>query len=199
MAQMALQLLSGGVVGVNARDGRFLWRYNQTAQNSSANIPTPIYRDGQVYTSSGRGGGALVRLKTQDGTVQVEPVYFANRLPNSIGGAVLLGNHLYGTGGAGLMCVEFATGKVLWQERGIGAGAVCFADERLYLHGENGEVALIEPAPAGYREVGRFSPPEPPQRGVSRAWAYPVVANGRLYIRESGALWCYAVLARTDQ
>jgi outer membrane protein assembly factor BamB len=28
---------------------------------------------------------------------------------------------------------------------------------------------------------------------MEKAWAYPVVANGRLYIRDLGTLWCYDV------
>jgi hypothetical protein len=47
----------------------------------------------------------------------------------------------------------------------------------------------------GYRERGRFTPPEPPAHpnNMEKAWAYPVVANGKLYIRDHGCLWCYAV------
>jgi len=28
---------------------------------------------------------------------------------------------------------------------------------------------------------------------MEKAWAYPVVANGRLYIRDLGTLWCYDI------
>jgi len=94
------------------------------------------------------------------------------------------------------MCVEFTTGTVKWQDRGVGAGSVCYADGHLYLHGENGEVALVEATPEAYREKGRFTPPNPPERGRSRAWAYPVVADGRLYIRDMNSLWCYDVKGR---
>jgi hypothetical protein len=70
------------------------------------------------------------------------------------------------------------------------------ADGRLYLHGENGDVALLEPTPEAYREKGRFTPSDrPPQPAGSKAWAYPVVAAGRLYIREWNSLWCYDVNA----
>jgi hypothetical protein len=51
----------------------------------------------------------------------------------------------------------------------------------------------VEATPEAYREKGRFTPPDPPDRGRSRAWAYPVVANGRLYIRDVGTLWCYDI------
>jgi outer membrane protein assembly factor BamB len=92
-----------------------------------------------------------------------------------------------------MMCLDFATGEVKWQERAIGAASLCYADGRLYLHGENGDVALVEPSPDAYREHGRFTPPDQPNRGNSKAWAYPVVANGRLYIRDLDCLWCYDI------
>jgi outer membrane protein assembly factor BamB len=192
-----VQFLAKGVVGVDAKTGKFLWRYDRTAQGSPANIPTPVAHDGYVYTGTGRAGGGLVRLKVSGTEVSAEPVYFRNEdLPTSIGGSVVLGGHLYGTSARGLLCVEFATGKVKWQDKCVGAASVCFADGCLYLHGENGEAALVEATSEGYREKGRFAPPGQPKhvRGaMEKAWAYPVVANGRLYLRDQGVLWCYDV------
>src|SRR5262249_39233721 len=105
------------------------------------------------------------------------------------------GDYLYGTTSATLLCVEFATGNVKWQDRTLGAASVCYAEGRFYLHGENGEVALVEATPEGYREQGRFTPPDPPARGMSKAWQYPAVANGVLYIRDLGTLWAYDIRA----
>ncbi|HVX62895.1 MAG TPA: polyvinylalcohol dehydrogenase, partial [Pirellulales bacterium] len=103
--------------------------------------------------------------------------------------------HLYGTNSQGLVCAEFATGEVQWQNRSVGPASICYADGRLYLHGENGDVALVEATADEYRELGRFAPPDQPKRPQARAkaWAYPVVANGRLYLRDQGSLWCYAI------
>jgi outer membrane protein assembly factor BamB len=84
---------------------------------------------------------------------------------------------------------------VKWDDRSIGAAALCYADHRLYLHGENGEVALVEPTAEAYREKGRFKPADSPDRGSSKAWAYPIIANSRLYIRDMGTLWCYDIKA----
>jgi outer membrane protein assembly factor BamB len=188
-----VQFLENGVVGVDAKTGKFLWRYDKTAQNSPANIPTPVAHDGFVYSATGRGGAGLVKLEVKGESVAAEPVYFTPKLPTSIGGAVQLGEYLYGTNSGGLLCAEFATGKVKWQDRCVGPGAVCCADGCLYVHGENGEAALVEATPDAYREKGRFTPPGQPNRGQSKAWAYPVVANGRLYLRDLGVLWCYDV------
>ena len=83
---------------------------------------------------------------------------------------------------------------VKWQGKDLGAGSVCCADGRLYFHGEDGQVALVEATPDAYREKGRFTPPDPPSHGnKAKAWAYPVVADGRLYVRDLGVLWCYDV------
>jgi outer membrane protein assembly factor BamB len=188
-----VQFLQNGVVGVDARTGKFLWRYDKTAQGSPANIPTPVAHDGYVYSAAARSGGGLVRLKVDQGAVEAEPVYASTKLPTSIGGAVQVGDYLYGTTGGALLCVEFRTGAIKWEDRSVGPGSVCYADGRLYLHGENGDVALVEATPEAYRERGRFTPPDPPNRGQARAWAYPVVASRRLYIRDLGTLWCYDV------
>ncbi len=136
-----------------------------------------------------------MRLKVNGGTFEAEQVYFSPKLPTSVGGAVKVGEYLYGTSAGALLCLEFKTGNVKWDDRSISPAALCYADGRLYLHGENGEVALVEATPEAYHEKGRFKPTDPPDRGSSKAWAYPVVANGRLYIRDIGTLWCYDVKA----
>jgi len=188
-----VQFVEKGVIGVDAKTGKFLWRYAKTSEGSPANIPTPIVDKDYVYTATGRGGGGLIKLKSAGGAFETEQVYFSPKLPTAIGGAVKLGDYLYGTTGQGLLCAEFLTANVKWQERAVGAGSVCFADGHLYVHGENGNVALVEASPEFYREKARFTPSDAPDRGQSKAWTYPVVANGRLYIRDLSSLWCYDV------
>jgi outer membrane protein assembly factor BamB len=190
-----VQLLQKGLVGVEASSGRFLWRYKKPVSIYGANIPTPLASDDCVYVGSAGTGGGAAKLSVRDGKVEAEELYFNAKLPSTIGGVVKVGNYLYGTTAQAMLCVEFLTGQVKWQERALGAASICFADDRLYLHGENGEVALVEPSPDGYRERGRFTPSDQPKRSneMERAWVYPVVANGRLYVRDHGALWCYDV------
>ncbi|MGD9646442.1 MAG: PQQ-binding-like beta-propeller repeat protein [Pirellulales bacterium] len=188
-----VQFLQKGLVGVEAATGQLLWRYTKTAEGSPANIPTPIAGDNSVYSGATRSGGGLVRLEANGSTLEPHEVYFAKTLPTSIGGAVKIGDYLYGSNSGGMLCVEFATGELKWQDRSIAPGAVCYADGLIYLHGENGDVALVEATPDGYHEHGRFTPPDLPERDKGKAWTYPVVANGRLYIRDVGAVWCFDV------
>jgi outer membrane protein assembly factor BamB len=194
-----VQFLSKGIVGVDAKTGQFLWRYAAVVKGM-AQMVTPVARDAYVYGGAHGIGGGLVRLKSERDGVAAEQVYFERGLPNSIGGSVLVGEYLYGTSGAGLVAAEFTTGKVKWQAESIGRGSVAYADGHLYVHGENGEVALVEASPEAYREKGRFTPPAQPKRNrlgpyPEKSWTYPVIANGRLYIRDIGTLWAYDIKA----
>ena len=131
-------------------------------------------RSSETATSTTRpaqGGGALVRITVNREQVTAEPVYHERRLPGANGGSVLIDGNLYGTNSAGLLCVDFMTGAVKWQDRSIGTASIVYVDGRLYLHGEEGAVALIEPTPAGYREKGRFTPPGLPERGAGEGVA----------------------------
>jgi outer membrane protein assembly factor BamB len=190
-----VQFLDKGVAGVDSSTGQFLWRYDKTA-TGPANIASPVGFGNYVYsTNARRFGGALVQLhRTPDG-VRAEEVYFERDAPNTLGGQVLLDGVLYGTNQKGLVAADALTGKLKWQSEADGPGSVLYADGRLYVHSESGEMTLVEAAPQEYRERGRFTPPNPPKHTRNRemAWAYPIVANGRLYIRDLGVLWCYAV------
>ncbi len=192
-----VQFLAKGLVGVDANKGEFLWRYERTAQSSPANIGTPVADDGIVYSGSHYAGGGAVRLVAKNGGVDAGELYFDRKLPTAIGGAVLVGDYMYGTTRETMVCVEFKTGEIKWtQERGIAPASVCYADGCLYLHGEReGDVALVEATPEAYRERGRFMPPNLPERDNAKPWAYPVVADGRLYIHDWGTLWCFDVKA----
>jgi outer membrane protein assembly factor BamB len=192
-----VQILQKGLAGIDAKTGKVLWRYSRTISKFGATILTPVVYDSEVYSAGSGTGGALVKLKAAaGGKVEAEEVYFSPKLPVAIGGAIKLGNFLYGTTGSGLLCSDFATGEIKWIDRALGAAALCFAEGNFYLHGENGEVALVAAASDGYHEKGRFTPKDQPTQGAAKTWAYPVVANGKLYIRDTGTLWSYDVKAK---
>lgn len=188
---------ASGLVGVDAKTGKFLWRYDKTKGPMGMSMQTPVARDGYVYSGAGRVGGGAVRLSAAQGTVTAEEAYFDPKLPSAIGGEVLVGDFLYGSGGQVLMCVEYRTGLIKWSERSIAPASLCYADGLLYMHGEGGDVALIEASPEAYRERGRFTPPDQPKHknAMEKSWVYPVIADGRLYIRDLGTMWCYDIRA----
>jgi outer membrane protein assembly factor BamB len=190
-----VQLFNGGVVGVST-DGRVLWTYEKLGPNT-ANIPTPVVLKDEVLAVAGYGkGGALLKLKADGKDVSAEEVYFKRELTNKHGGVLVVGDYVYGdTDDQGQpYCIEVKTGKLKWkrerrQGKGEGSASVTYADGRLYFHYENGVVALVEASPEGYKEVGSFAVPK--TDGPARA--HPVVAGGRLYVREGDRLYCYDV------
>jgi outer membrane protein assembly factor BamB len=185
--------LRKGVVAVDAKTGKFLWRYDRTI-DQGANILTPVISGNRVFSSGSRSAGGTVEIKPEGAGFEPHELYLDRGLSASIGGAVLIDGTLYGTSPQAMFCADFATGKIHWTERALGNASICYADGRLYVRGhQSGDVALVEPSHDGYREKGRIQQPD---RSGKAAWPHPVVANGGLYLRDQGALLCYDVKAK---
>lgn len=186
-----MNFTSRAAVGVRASDGKLMWRYDRAA-NNTANCTTPVYLNNKVFFSSAYGtGAALLDLTPQGGEVKAREVYFTRDMQNHHGGVVLVNGYIYGFSNSILTCIEFATGKKMWSDRSVGKGALTYADGMLFLMGENNLVGLAEATPSGYKEKGRFSIAD---QGKP-SWAHPVVAGGKLYIRNQGELAAYDVKA----
>ncbi|MCJ7556214.1 MAG: PQQ-like beta-propeller repeat protein, partial [Gammaproteobacteria bacterium] len=198
-----VQLISNALAGFAASDGKFLWRYDKPANRMGINCSTAIYHDGHVFAASAYGaGGGLVKLsKDADGAIKAEEVYATTDMENHHGGMILLDGYLYGANGGNsggaLACLDFKTGKVMWDQRENAGrrakGSVALADDRLYYRMENGTMLLIEPNSKQYIEHGRFDQPD---RSEQPAWPHPVIANGKLYVRDQDVLLCYDVKAK---
>ncbi len=185
-----IQFLRSGVAAVSAADGEFLWRYNRSA-NGTANITTPIFHGNFVFTASGYStGGGLVEVARNGEELQAKEVYFTNKMKNHHGGVVLVGGHIYGFDEGILRCLDFKTGKGVWENRSVGKGSVLYADGHIIARSENGPVALVEATSSGYVEKGRF---EPPNRSGKNTWPHPVISDGKLYLRDQGVLLSYDV------
>jgi outer membrane protein assembly factor BamB len=199
-----VQFTAKTLVGVAASDGKLLWRYDRPANKATINCSTPLYQDGLVFAASAYGaGGGLVKLsKDGKGGIKADEVWFSKNMENHHGGMLILDGCLYGSnggnGGGYLVCLDFKTGDVVWNEkdsdkRRVSKGSVAFADGRIYYRTEAGTILLIEPNRKEYLERGRF---EQPDRTKQPAWTHPVLANGKLYIRDQDALFCYDVKAK---
>jgi outer membrane protein assembly factor BamB len=193
-----VQFLGSGVIGVSAQEGRLLWRYRKNVGGISAT--TPIFHDGCIFTSAsgteGSGGDALLRLIPDgQGGVDAKQIYLVRTITNHHGGVVRVGDYLYGSSGNALVCMDFKTGEVKWQERSA-RGSLVVADGHLYVRGEQGTVVLAEATPAGYKEKGRF---RQPFRSRLATFPHPVVANGRLYLRDDDVLLCYDIQASSEK
>ena len=198
-----VQLTATTLVGVST-DGKLRWRYDRASNTHRINCSTPLYHDGMVFAASAYdAGGGLVKLsKDASGGIKAEEVWFTKKMANHHGGVILFDGSLYGAsggnGGGDLVCLDFKTGKVNWDGREMPGrplpkGSITFADGRFYYRTEKGTMLLIEPGVKEYLERGRF---EQSDRTKDPAWTHPVIANGKLYIRDQETLFCYDVKAK---
>lgn len=187
---------TGGAVGVRASDGKLLWR-NTIVAGHTANIPTPIVRGDYVFYSTGYddGGSAVLKIVRHGDELAAEEVWHksASELRNHHGGVVLVGDYLYGGHGQNQgfpFCVNFLTGESVWPRKrgpGEGSAAVTYADGRLYFRYQNGVMAMIAADPTECKVISTFQIPE----GSKPSWSHPVIAGGRLYLRDKDRLLCY--------
>jgi outer membrane protein assembly factor BamB len=132
--------------------------------------------------------GVLFQLDPDGGPRQ--PVWRDRKLDCHHGGVVLVDGYIYGTGHKGKwLCLEWASGKVMWEDAGNGKGSLLYADGRLYAYGENGVVALAKVTPQGFQTISSFKVTP----GTGEHWAHPALADGRLYLRHGDALMAYDV------
>ncbi len=188
--------LSEGLVGVAANDGRLLWYYKGSA-NYGANSYTPIVRGDLVFYIWGyRRGIALLKLVPAGNGFDVKAQYFQKLSADAFqDSTVLVGDHVYTYQAPdGMpMCIEMKTGTIAWAQKGSkyrNKAALTFADGHLYLRLSDGVITLVEATPERYIEKGTFSIPD---HQPSIGSTFPVVAAGRLYLRDNDMLFCYDV------
>jgi hypothetical protein len=204
-----VQMTGQSVAGVAAKDGRLLWRFPRTS--NVAAIPTPIVHKDKVYATSDYGAGCvLLRLSAgASGRLGVEKIYQNGVMENHHGGVVLVDGYVYGCSGntnrrSHWACQDFQTGEDVWKDDPSNfrqAGSITYADGRLYCYGQtDGTVVLAEVSKDGWKEHGRFRVPRQTQvpRKSGHIWTHPVVANGRLYLRDEDLIFCYDVKAQND-
>lgn len=190
-----VQLTQRTLAGIDPKTGDVLWQAPR--RGSTAVIPTPVQADDLIFVTSGYGIGCnAFKVTKSPGGFTAEETYNNKNMANHHGGVILLDGYIYGhSDSKGWVCMDHKTGDVKWSNQGVGKGSVTFADGHLYLRSEGGRgtVALVEPTPTAYKETGRF---EQPDRSAKNSWAHPVVANGKLYLRDQSILLCYDIKAK---
>ncbi len=143
-------------------------------------------------------GSALLELKKKGkDEVEMKEVYFLKpkQLQNKQGGMVLVNGHIYcghGNGNGLPICVEMKTGEIAWgPQRGPGSGesSVAYADGNVVFRFQDGTIAIVKANPKKFDLVRSFKP----EYQERESWAYPAIANGKLYLREQDKVMCYSL------
>lgn len=194
-------LTDKGVVGIATDSGKVLWKYDCSGKYRTAVIPTPvIVGPNLVYATSGYGAGCDLLKISGDASGQKAEAVFTNKdLVNHHGGVLFHEGHIYGHSDTkGWVCQDVETGKLKWElrDRKSEKGSVTFADGALYCYGEgSGDLFVLEASPKGPKELGRFKLPQTTKirRPSGKIWTHPVIADGKLYLRDQDLLFCFDI------
>jgi outer membrane protein assembly factor BamB len=199
-----VQLTGKGVAGVSAKDGKLLW-YVEGEGFATAVIPTAIISGDYVYATTDYGAKCmLIKLSKSGDGVKAEKVYSNKNLENHHGGAILHDGHVFASHGNAnsgktltFACQDLMSGEVAWKEgKALEGSSITFADGDFYCYGQRtGTLVRIAGTYKEFVERGRFTiPKESKQRSARGAiWTHPVIANGKLYLRDQELLYCYAL------
>jgi outer membrane protein assembly factor BamB len=180
-AATRMAILSANTLfAVDPQTGKEAWRFPWETKYD-VNAADPIISGNQVFLSSSYGKGCAL-IEFNQG--KVRQIYANKYMRNHFNSCVLIDGHLYGTTGESgqasyLMCMEWATGQVKWQERSVGLGALMAADGKLIVQGEKGELLIVQATPQ------KFTPLARAQVLSGRCWTTPVLSQGRIYCRNA--------------
>ena len=192
---VSIFFLQSGLLSVEPKTGKELWRYAFNYSTSTAS--SPVVAGDIVYCSAGYGigAGAAKIAKSGDQWTATEIYRLRGNKPlaNHWSTPVLFGGNLYGMfqfkeyGKGPVKCVDIKDGSVKWEKEGFGAGQVILAGDKVLALSDAGEIVLIDPQPAAYKELARAKVIE------GKCWTTPVLANGRIYVRSTKEAACLDV------
>jgi outer membrane protein assembly factor BamB len=184
-----------GLVSVTLDTGKQLWQYPFRYSTSTA--ASPVVCGDIVYCSAGYdvGGGACKITKSGDdfSAKEIWRTPGNKFVANHWSTPVYKDGYLYGLFSfkrysvGPMKCVEVATGKIMWEQKGFGAGQVILAGGQVLALADDGELVAVDPKPDAYKEVSRF------QAIAGKCWSMPGISDGRIYVRSTKEGACFNV------
>ncbi len=171
------------LVGLNPTNGETLWSHPHKTQYD-ANIMTPLW-DGKdtLFCSAAYDSGARAVQLVKDGDKTVpKELWFSKKMRLHHGNAIHLGGFAYGSSGdfgpAFFMAVNLKDGEIAWRERGFKKTTCVFADGKMILLDEDGQLALVKATPEKFTLLSKCKIAE------TYAWAAPTLVGTKLYVRD---------------
>jgi outer membrane protein assembly factor BamB len=202
--RMIINVSLGHVFAVDVAQGEVLWTVahpRPASYNPDWDLikcVTPLYRDGNVYVTGGYNNGGMMVSIAGDGK-SADIAWTDSILDVHHGGVVLVDGYIYGSNWlnnstGNWCCIEWNTGKKMWEEKWNCKGSIIAAEGMLYIYDEKkGNVGLVKVNSEKFDLVSSF---QVTQGATGPFWAHPVIHNGILYLRHSNALMAYDIKAK---
>ena len=191
----ALMLSDYGLESFRPADGVKLWDNPWTIPDVNRSTQPTVLSDTDVMIGTGVGndqGIRRLRVTKAGDAWDVKSVWQTRGAKPYFNDGVAVGGHFYGFDDDRFCCVDLETGKQLWKETAYGHGQVIGLPDQglLIVQGVKGQVALVQADAAELNELAKF----PAISG--KTWNHPVVAHGRLYVRNGQEAACYRLATR---
>ncbi|MBI5383214.1 MAG: PQQ-like beta-propeller repeat protein [Verrucomicrobia bacterium] len=187
------QFSEANIIVRRMKNGSELWRLPWKT-SYGVNAATPIIQGDEMFISSGYGFGcALLKMSPES----VKEVWRNKSMKNHVNSCVLVDGHIYGYDDSELKCLDWKTGEVKktgdanWGTKAYGKGAILVAGDKFILFGQTGKLGVAEINPNEFKELSSFQ-----ALPGKDTWANPVLANGRLYVRNLDKVAAFDVKAK---
>ena len=188
------------LIAVNPENGDIAWTYKYLDPKISDDdaliwADTPVFKDDEIFITMGYNYPAVMLKMAEDGR-SVSVKYKNNTLDNHHHGVILYNGYLYGSDWINnsqgkWVCMNWDTGKIMYETGWETKGDIIMADGMLYCYNERGSVGLVKPDPNEFKVVSQFKI----RKGSGPHWAHPFIAGGKLYIRHGEVLLAYNLKA----
>jgi len=173
------------LVSLDPKGGELYWRYPWRTTYEQ-NIAQPVLH-GDLLVITSLTGTAALRLAVKNGKPSFRQAWRKGRMTTHFSCPVGYKGCLYAAWGRSpvLRCVEIATGAVRWSRRGLASqrAGIVVADGKLLIYTDAGRLIVADASPHQYREYADI-------RVAGHNWIPPVLADGRLFLRDSRSLRC---------
>lgn len=185
-----------GLASFEPASGNLLWQYSSPLDGMARVVQPAVLSDNDVLLGSGFAHPSRrLRITNEGRPWSIAQVWESKAISPYYNDLVIHKDHLYGFTGLFFTCVRLDDGKSQWKERGYGNGQVLLLSDQdlLLVVSEKGEVALVEAKPDSYRELARF------QAIDGKTWNHPVIAHGKLFVRNGEEAACYQLELETKE
>jgi outer membrane protein assembly factor BamB len=177
---------NGAIRGINIADGSALWEHPNGSEMSIPMLQPHLADAGDVVVAI-EPGAALLEVTHDGDKWAVAPRWTSNALRPGFNDFVIHKGCIYGLSDGILCCLDLETGKRLWKKGRLGYGQIMLLpdQDQLLISSDKGEIILVSVDREGYKELGRFQAVE------GKTWNGPVLAGGRLYLRNGEEMAAY--------
>ncbi len=179
-----------GLESFRPSDGQRLWAHDWNLPNMNRVTQAQRVDDNDFLIFTGVGndrGTRRVRINHANNAWTTAAQWTSKGLKPYFNDGVLHNDHFYGFDDSIFTCINMKNGERTWKGGRFGHGQVLLlADQNLLLiSAENGNIVLVEANPKELKQVAKFKAIE------GKTWNHPVLAHGRLYLRNGEEMACY--------